>query len=128
MTKENIWVAALAMPVVVALLLMAGSPSVMADQPSAASADVKIDNFSFGPQTITVGVGTTVVQVVSCAAVAVETFGKVNRATRSTALPATPLVMLHFARLAAQGVRFLSKTWRPFMAQAISVLPQSASG
>jgi plastocyanin len=60
MTKENIWVAALAMPVVVALLLMAGSPSVMADQPSAASADVKIDNFSFGPQTITVGVGTTV--------------------------------------------------------------------
>jgi plastocyanin len=60
MTKKNIWVAALAMPVVVALLLMAGSPSVMADQPSAASADVKIDNFSFGPQTITVGVGTTV--------------------------------------------------------------------
>ena len=60
MTKKNIWVAALAMPMVVALLLMAGSPSVMADQPSAASADVKIDNFSFGPQTITVGVGTTV--------------------------------------------------------------------
>jgi plastocyanin len=60
MTKKNIWVAALAMPVLIALLLMAGSPSVMADQPSAASADVKIDNFSFGPQTITVGVGTTV--------------------------------------------------------------------
>src|ERR1700678_1538955 len=60
MTKENIWVAALAMPVVVALLLMAGSPSVMADQPSAASAEVKIDNFSFGPQTLTVSVGTTV--------------------------------------------------------------------
>jgi plastocyanin len=55
MTKKNIWVAALAMPVLIALL-----PSVMADQPSAASADVKIDNFSFGPQTITVGVGTTV--------------------------------------------------------------------
>ncbi|MGA3349212.1 MAG: cupredoxin family copper-binding protein [Candidatus Sulfotelmatobacter sp.] len=60
MTKKNIWVAALAMPILIALLLMAGSPSVMADQPSAASADVKIDNFSFGPQTITVGVGTTV--------------------------------------------------------------------
>jgi plastocyanin len=60
MTKKNIWVAALAMPVLVALLLMAGSPSVMADQPSAAGTDVKIDNFSFGPQTITVGVGTTV--------------------------------------------------------------------
>lgn len=60
MTKKNIWVAALAMPVLVALLLMAGSPSVMADQPSTAGTDVKIDNFSFGPQTITVGVGTTV--------------------------------------------------------------------
>ncbi|HTC48140.1 MAG TPA: cupredoxin family copper-binding protein [Candidatus Aquilonibacter sp.] len=60
MTKKNIWVAALAMPILIALLLMAGSPSVMAAQPSAASADVKIDNFSFGPQTITVGVGTTV--------------------------------------------------------------------
>jgi plastocyanin len=30
------------------------------DQPSAANAGVKIDNFSFGPQTITVPVGTTV--------------------------------------------------------------------
>jgi hypothetical protein len=69
-----------------------------------------------------------VVQVVSFAAVAVDTSGKVNKATRSTALAAMPLVMVHFARLAAQGVRFFSKTWRPFMAQAISVLPQSASG
>jgi len=44
-------------------LLFAGSPSVMASnnqQASAANADVKIDNFSFGPQTITVPVGTTV--------------------------------------------------------------------
>jgi plastocyanin len=30
------------------------------DQPSAASTEVKIDNFSFGPQTLTVPVGTTV--------------------------------------------------------------------
>ena len=50
------------MPVLIAmLLLLAGSPSVKAnDQPSAANVAVKIDNFVFGPQTITVPVGTTV--------------------------------------------------------------------
>ena len=43
-------------------VVLAASPSVKAnDQPAAASADVKIDNFSFGPQTLTVAVGTTVV-------------------------------------------------------------------
>ena len=46
----------------IAILLLATSPSVKAnDQPAAAIADVKIDNFSFGPQTLTVAVGTTVV-------------------------------------------------------------------
>jgi plastocyanin len=41
--------------------LFAGARSVTAnDQPSAATAAVKIDNFVFGPQTITVPVGTTV--------------------------------------------------------------------
>ena len=55
------WLASLAMPVVIAMLLLVGSPSVTAnDQPSAANAAVKIDNFVFGPQTITVPVGTTV--------------------------------------------------------------------
>ncbi|HYM78580.1 MAG TPA: cupredoxin family copper-binding protein [Candidatus Dormibacteraeota bacterium] len=54
--------ASLAIPVLMAMLLLAGTPSVTAsDQPSAASAAVKIDNFSFGPQTLTVSVGTTVV-------------------------------------------------------------------
>jgi plastocyanin len=48
------------MPLMIVLLLLA-SPSVKAnDQPSAATAEVKIDNFSFGPQSITVAVGTTV--------------------------------------------------------------------
>jgi plastocyanin len=43
------------------LLLFAGSPRVAAsDQPSGAQVAVKIDNFVFGPQTITVPVGTTV--------------------------------------------------------------------
>jgi plastocyanin len=62
MTTKNMWAVGLAAPLMIAMLLLAASPSVTAnDQPSAASADVKIDNFSFGPQTLTVSVGTTVV-------------------------------------------------------------------
>jgi plastocyanin len=62
MTRKNMWVAGLGMPVMIALLLLfVGSPIVAAnDQPSAANAAVKIDNFVFGPQTITVSVGATV--------------------------------------------------------------------
>ena len=61
MTKRNVWVAGLAAPTMIALLLFAASPSVKAsDQPSAATAEVKIDNFSFTPQTLTVPVGATV--------------------------------------------------------------------
>ena len=62
MKKKNVWVAGLATPVMIAiLLLLAGSAGVRAnDQPSAANAEVKIDNFSFGPETLTVPVGTTV--------------------------------------------------------------------
>jgi plastocyanin len=62
MKKTNVWVASLTAPVMIAMLLMfAGSPSVRAnDQSSAAVAAVKIDNFVFGPQTLTVPVGTTV--------------------------------------------------------------------
>ena len=56
------WFASFAAAVVIAIvLLLAGSPSVAAnDQPSAANAEVRIDNFSFGPQTVTVPVGATV--------------------------------------------------------------------
>jgi plastocyanin len=62
MTRKNAWVASLAMPVMIAvLLLLVGSPSVKAnDQPSTANAEVNIDNFVFGPQTVTVPVGATV--------------------------------------------------------------------
>ena len=60
MMKKNMWAAG-AVPVLVGMLLLfVGSSSVKAnDQPAAANA-VKIDNFVFGPQTITVPVGTTV--------------------------------------------------------------------
>jgi plastocyanin len=62
MTKQSMWVASLATPAMIpVLLLLVGLPSVRAsDQSSAANAQVKIDNFVFGPQTLTVSVGTTV--------------------------------------------------------------------
>ena len=62
MTRKNVWVTSLATPVVIAVLLsLVGPASVTAnDQPSAANAAVKIDNFVFGPQTITIPAGTTV--------------------------------------------------------------------
>jgi plastocyanin len=58
---KKMWIAGLATPVMIAILLLVGSPGVTAsDQASAANAEVKIDNFSFGPQELTVAVGTTV--------------------------------------------------------------------
>ena len=62
MTGKIVWIAGLAAPVMIAMLLLfAGSSRVTAnDQPSAANAEVKIDNFVFGPDTLTVPVGATV--------------------------------------------------------------------
>ena len=61
MTKKNVRIAGVVMPVIIAMLLVAGASRVSAsDQPSAANVAVKIDNFVFGPQAITVSVGTTV--------------------------------------------------------------------
>lgn len=54
--------ASLPAPVLIAMLLLfPGSARLKAnDEPSASNAEVKIDNFSFGPQTVTVPVGATV--------------------------------------------------------------------
>ena len=62
MKSKNVCVAILTAAAAIAIvLLLAGSPIVKAsDQPAAAGLEVKIDNFSFGPQTITVPVGATV--------------------------------------------------------------------
>jgi plastocyanin len=62
MTRKNVWIAGAATPLMIAMLLLfAGTPSVTAnDQASTANAGVNIDNFVFGPQTITVPVGATV--------------------------------------------------------------------
>jgi plastocyanin len=59
MTNKNVWSAGVVVPVLIAIVLMvAGSARVTAGSP--ANAAVKIDNFTFGPQTLTVPVGTTV--------------------------------------------------------------------
>jgi plastocyanin len=64
MMRRSGWIAGLATAVMVALvvLLSAGSPNAAANaqQAGPAMAEVKIDNFSFGPATLTVAVGTTV--------------------------------------------------------------------
>ena len=62
MKRNKVWIAGLGAPLMIAmLLLVVGSPKVTAnDQPSAADAEVKIDNFSFGPQALTVPIGATV--------------------------------------------------------------------
>jgi plastocyanin len=60
MTRKTL-LACLAPAVIAMILLVAGSPRVTAnDQNSAPGAEVTIDNFSFGPQTVTVPVGATV--------------------------------------------------------------------
>jgi plastocyanin len=63
MKTKSAWVAGFAPLVMIAIVMLAGAAKVTAaaenDQPAAASA-VKIDNFTFGPQTITVPVGATV--------------------------------------------------------------------
>jgi plastocyanin len=62
MKRNSVWIASFTASVLIAIVLLAaGTPTVTAnDQPSAANAEVKIDNFVFGPQTVTVPVGTTV--------------------------------------------------------------------
>jgi plastocyanin len=62
MTGKNVRIASLALAMVIAMVLVLRSARSVAanDQPSAATADVKIDNFVFGPQTVTVPIGTTV--------------------------------------------------------------------
>jgi len=63
MTRKIVGIASLVAPVIFAIALLAAGPRVVtanAQQTPAKSAEVKIDNFSFGPATFTVPVGTTV--------------------------------------------------------------------
>ena len=63
MNTKRLGFASLALPAMMAMLLMmpvAASAGSDTNKSGAAPAEVKIDNFSFGPQTLTVPVGTTV--------------------------------------------------------------------
>jgi plastocyanin len=61
MKKKNVWIAIFAMPAIaVLLMLVAATRATANDHASAVSAEVLVDNFVFGPQTVTVPVGTTV--------------------------------------------------------------------
>ena len=63
MSRKSVWTAGFAVPMVIAVALLSpGLPMVKANaqQASAKSAEVKIDNFSFAPGAFTVAVGTTV--------------------------------------------------------------------
>ena len=62
--RRSVWIFVLAVPVIAAVALLTGAPrslttTVQAQAPSS-TAEVKIDNFSFGPATLTVAAGTTV--------------------------------------------------------------------
>ncbi len=61
MNKKDLLMKSLLTLAVMTMLFSIGSSTVSAnDQASPAAAEVKIDNFSFGPQTVTVPVGATV--------------------------------------------------------------------
>ena len=64
MKRNRNWLVSMIVPAVIAIVVLsaAGSRAVtaQAQQASAKTADVKIDNFSFGPGTMTVAVGTTI--------------------------------------------------------------------
>ncbi|MGA8102756.1 MAG: cupredoxin domain-containing protein [Candidatus Acidiferrales bacterium] len=62
MKGRSVWIAGLAAVMIAMVLLSVGSPNGAANTQQAAPAtvEVQIDNFSFGPATVTVAVGTTV--------------------------------------------------------------------
>ena len=61
MIRKSVRIAGLLATLMIAtLLLSAASPGSSAKAPQPASAEVKVNNFSFGPATLTVTAGTTV--------------------------------------------------------------------
>jgi len=61
MIRKTVWIVGLFATVIAAtLLLSAASPRSSAKTAEPTTAEVKVDNFSFGPATLTVAVGTTV--------------------------------------------------------------------
>jgi plastocyanin len=63
MMRRRVWILVLAAPVLAAVALLvsgSGGFTAKAGQAQTSSAEVKIDNFSFGPAALTVAAGTTV--------------------------------------------------------------------
>jgi plastocyanin len=63
MSSKMIWVLISSAAAIFMTAMLAGAPSLSANPQQATTAEVKIDNFSFGPATITVAPGTTVTWV-----------------------------------------------------------------
>jgi plastocyanin len=62
-TKKAMWIFGLAVLVAAGFILMAGAPRSHAAEPgdkAPSGIEIKIDNFNFGPMTLTVAAGTTV--------------------------------------------------------------------
>jgi plastocyanin len=61
MIRKTVWILGLLSTAMVAVLLLSAVSSYSsAKTPQPTTAEVKVDNFSFGPATLTVAVGTTV--------------------------------------------------------------------
>ena len=61
MIRKTVWIVGLLSTAMVAVLLLSAASSYSSSKtPQPATAEVKVDNFSFGPATLTVAVGTTV--------------------------------------------------------------------
>ena len=59
--RKRVWILGLLAPMIAAAVLLSGQRfTARAEQAQTSSAEVKIDNFSFGPTTLTVAAGTTV--------------------------------------------------------------------
>jgi plastocyanin len=63
MSSRTNWVLGYAAMAMMLVAMFATARGVVANPPQAATAEVKIDNFSFGPATLTVAAGTTVTWV-----------------------------------------------------------------
>jgi plastocyanin len=63
MSSKTMWVLSFMAAALMLAATLAGAPRLSANPQQAATAEVKIDNFSFGPATITVAPGTTVTWV-----------------------------------------------------------------
>jgi plastocyanin len=63
MSSKTKWILGFTAAALMVTMLLAIAPRLSADPQQAATAEVKIDNFSFGPATLTVAPGTTVTWV-----------------------------------------------------------------